>query len=376
MGFLKSLNPFRRGKRSSSTVEEFEACEDGGQSPREAPSAAEPELEAVSGPTAAPATPPAPVVACVVQDLTSDGDDDDDKAPIPAYGDDELESVEPADAALPPAVPLPAEESGAEKDDPCEASLEVVNDLPTGAAPAASADAAPADPAGFEHPPLRPLELGPATIERDLSSPEVGARRRFLDSGPLPKAKPCKPRSGLQLQGLVVRGRGFKGLAAPEPILPGMMADDPDEFLMDGILEETGMVFGGSGLVNVRADAPLSCSGSPFVGAGMMGASGCFGATGSSVPLGVTSSSMPDVGISMADSSQFTSGVFNFEEHMRIEAELMSMGLDLEELDEQQALLHSLQRQMALEPDTEVAVLLDSLQADMSLSSMYSIEAC
>lgn len=57
------------------------------------------------------------------------------------------------------------------------------------------------------------------------------------------------PSDGLEVNDLMVCGNSVK-LAGAHPLLPGSMGDPDEEDLMDGILEETGLVFNGACIVN------------------------------------------------------------------------------------------------------------------------------
>jgi len=116
------------------------------------------------------------------------------------------------------------------------------------------------------------------------------------------------------LECLVVCGNAIKPppqLAAPA--LPGCVNTDYDEeVVMDGILEETGAVFHGSGIYNEAGRS--------------MGRS-------MNIPPGFLESQLDLTGMDLEE-----------EDQRLLEEELMSLGLaDLEGLDEQQALLMSLQ---------------------------------
>mmetsp|Transcript_54205 Transcript_54205/g.115708 ORF Transcript_54205/g.115708 Transcript_54205/m.115708 type:complete len:300 (+) Transcript_54205:108-1007(+) len=143
--------------------------------------------------------------------------------------------------------------------------------------------------------------------------------------------------------------------------LPGSMEEaddvDLDQYFLDQFLEGSGLEFSAQG--NARAGLHLDMPGNQASAACEAGRS----ASGS-------------VGITMEDSVAYLAELQSLEEdHLRLEAELLNMGLELDELDEQQALLCSLQEQWEFEADKEVAVLLESLQ-DLSMSSYCSVEVC
>mmetsp|Transcript_153993 Transcript_153993/g.492310 ORF Transcript_153993/g.492310 Transcript_153993/m.492310 type:complete len:446 (-) Transcript_153993:420-1757(-) len=443
MGMLERLNIFRRSSKSSTTVETFTAAEEevdealkelaqmapGGVSCEKEEFGA-PELKASSSPAARE----------LVQDLCGDGDHDDEiefvtgrpaAAAVGRAGPSTPERS-PVVAAPPPVSPDASAAAPARKlssslrrsssnlpkvaapkvglggafggkakgsakaggEDACDASLEVVPAAAGSPVPPMSLDGSRPGTAekgipGDEAQPSRDFVLGPSKSSPRTTSPRAASKKSFMDaihtkqedSGPLPKTQPCKPRAGLQLQSLCIRGRTFQGMKTPEPQLPGaLQEEDPDEFFMDGILEEAGMVFGATGTVSNMN--PFGSSGRNFAedqpvgpGVAMMGMSSSSFVGG----LGMTAmsaSSMPDVGISMSSSNyHLTYELSQLEQdHIRLEEELMAMGLDMEDLDEQQAMLNSLQRRMEIDADEEVAVLLDSLQGDLSLSSLQSIE--
>merc|ERR1719247_132833 len=57
------------------------------------------------------------------------------------------------------------------------------------------------------------------------------------------------PTDGIEINELLVCGNAVK-LAGMHPLLPGSLEDPDEEDLMDGILEETGMVFNGACIIN------------------------------------------------------------------------------------------------------------------------------
>lgn len=127
--------------------------------------------------------------------------------------------------------------------------------------------------------------------------------------------------------GLVVCGNAVKPPPGyrlePLPGAPPQRGDyDEEESLMDGILEEVGMVFSGTGIVNEEARRREL-----YGGAGRNQQQG---------GQGFTDSMMDTLGLDLAD-----------EDQRLLEEELMNLGMmDLEEeLDEQQALFSSLQNQ-------------------------------
>jgi len=214
----------------------------------------------------------------------------------------------------------------------------------------------------------------------------------------MPKAKARPPRLVRKSRdpnfgsGLAVKGRRFKAAPTPAVSLPGALPEeDADEFLMDGILEETGAVFAGTAIFKDVRDQYMATTGSGgFRPAGMERG---FGSTAGSVGLSGT--------------AQYLQHLQALEEeHSRLEEELMGLGLDDAEgddgLDEQLALLDSLQQQqiqqqlqqqlqqprqqkqryrrnLDIDPDDEVAMLLESLQQgsmSLSLASMGSVGVC
>jgi len=124
------------------------------------------------------------------------------------------------------------------------------------------------------------------------------------------------------LEGLIVCGNAIKppsaSVAAPMPRLPGCANEEFDEALMDGILEDTGMVFNGTGIMG---EAMRSTARSTI-----------------RLPPGYLES---EFGLSGLDLDE--------EDYHFMEEELMHLGLaDMEGLEEQQALLMSLQENHGL----------------------------
>jgi len=244
---------------------------------------------------------------------------------------------------------------------------------------------------------------GNKTLEpRCPSPPQIRQKKTFQDSGPLPKAM-TGGRRDAGFGGLVVHGRKFRAQLQ----LPGVLGEDEadhDEFLMDNILEETGAAFAGTSLLHEdqlrrssahSARMPAAPAPSPWTtgASAVTSARNAGDSTGMSVASATTAGAV--VGLGGASGCLADQLALMEEEHWMLEEELeqlASIGLGgAESVEEQQALLSSLQDgRRDLEPDEEVAVLLQSLQQsgcdklnacidnDLSLSvcSLQSIEAC
>jgi hypothetical protein len=86
--------------------------------------------------------------------------------------------------------------------------------------------------------------------ESEDMDPEEFARSSQCGTTASTMATPSEvPQRSDSFNDMVIHGSAVK-LAGMHPMLPGSMADAEEESLMDGILEETGMVFNGACIVN------------------------------------------------------------------------------------------------------------------------------
>lgn len=202
--------------------------------------------------------------------------------------------------------------------------------------------------------------------------------------GPLPEGR---PKTGGAFADLVICGVGAKSGQSSQscPLLPGCLLEGEDEdnedFLMDGILEETGAAFSSTGMMmHELAQARRREMEAPMAGR-MREEDYDFLMTEGNEEDDDDDSRPLLAGIGGPQRAMVNELLTLEQDHWLLENQLMNMGVDI---DEQEALLSSLQDNGAQEQavhrskgqDDEVAVLLNSLQGDLSLSLMGAVEAC
>lgn len=193
-----------------------------------------------------------------------------------------------------------------------------------------------------------------------------------------------QPQEGGAFADLVICGTAVKPLpigqrsyVAP---LPGCLCEEDEEehevdeeYLMDGILEETGAAFSSTGMMMQEFTQAQQA-----MRAGLMdGFDEYMVVEGEEEEE--EDAGEPQVGIGRVPSSLQHELQALEQDHWMLETELVNMGVNI---DEQEALLNSLQSQDSSfgrgvkNQDDEVAVLLSSLQGDLSARSMHAVEVC